>query len=1069
MIILIYYRKFSILCSITEGWDDVSYVLDLYCSVFLFSDTDICREYKDCGNPLYVSGGQVLGIDIPDNTLYYAPPGINLDNTWQAEIGVKLREIDISGAVAFNISGGLAIEASRKLLKIAENFMHSRGHVEFWTEVKSYVSSKPKEYEFEKFNHFPFQFLSTGPYPVGTDDEGYYLRITLKTSTDSNSGTDAPIKVIGGGKEFTLDYMPGANPLVGYNDFETGDEIVYTVGPFDTFPTSIQLKNDAPDSSAIFEALGNDIKNFFVGLVESIKDLFLNQADYVGSGSFVMQPSYFDTLSVGTAKLEKIYVNGEAEGKYDIYFNVTKISETSTEFTVEVSFWVLYAVSECTGSLCDAGSADEPFLLSVLSSYPGQSQTYMTEPFDDVDTGEAFLINHSFSQVTFTKPLSAIVLSLQIWESDLESKSEREDALNKMLKDTEDDSSAPSNFFTKIGEAAAADWKLDGIRVYSFNRGERLEAGLVLNDDTDRWIEGGESHTFNLDQSKMKSLGSLNFEPNAICQNVYKETDVLCSVYVDVSDLNGGSTDPECDVLSYSANRSNPFYVGDTTVLLTVTDTAGNTDQCTSTVTVVDNTPPFIFGCNSVVVECSALGGTSKEDIQLKPFFNNVVASDACDNFVSLENTAPDLFLVDVETMVKFTATDDSDNSVSCTSTVTVMDNTPPLIFGCNSVVVECSTIGGTSKEDVQLTKFFNDVLYYDTCDAQLSFENTAPDLFLVDMTTMVKFTATDDSDNSVSCTSTLTVVDSTPPLIFGCNSVVAECSAIGGTPKEDIQLTKFFNDVLYYDTCDVQLNKENTAPDLFLVDMTTMVNFTATDFSNNTGSCVADVTVIDTTKPSITMATSNIKLWPPSRKYVTFDIFKDYGVSSSDACCGDQNTYIITEVSSNEGNESIRVTGPTSFKVLSHRRRTGRGRVYKIAFNVTDCHGQIASSEVYVTVPKSMVKPYWVLVNAARDVDIGIISMNRLFSLNKTGTSLSLRLEAPLNVTNATFYWIENGVAKEKTDIKAPFYMNRNIRTNVLPVPYLASTGNKMVNVSMLGKSSVGIRKSTISFQMVL
>ena len=152
----------------------------MYCGDFLFFNSDICREFQDCGNPVSpVSGGQVLGVRIPDKTLYYAPPGINLDNTWQAEIGVKVREIvDISGAKAFNISGDLAIKASSELLAIAEKFMNSQGHTRFWSAVKSTVSSKDNENEFEYFNHFPLQFLSAGLYPVGINDEGVYLRIT---------------------------------------------------------------------------------------------------------------------------------------------------------------------------------------------------------------------------------------------------------------------------------------------------------------------------------------------------------------------------------------------------------------------------------------------------------------------------------------------------------------------------------------------------------------------------------------------------------------------------------------------------------------------------------------------------------------------------------------------------------------------------------------------------------------------------------------------------------------------------------------------------------------------------
>lgn len=153
------------------------------------------------------------------------------------KIGVQIRGIDdeLTGDEAFDIAKALAIRASTSWLETAESIVSGEwGHSSFWNEVKTTVPSAPQEDPFEKFNQFPIQFISAGPYPMEVDD-GFYLRVTLETSTDKDSSTDADILLQADGEEFTLDYMPAstlAGAAIAYNDFESGDETVYTVGPF---------------------------------------------------------------------------------------------------------------------------------------------------------------------------------------------------------------------------------------------------------------------------------------------------------------------------------------------------------------------------------------------------------------------------------------------------------------------------------------------------------------------------------------------------------------------------------------------------------------------------------------------------------------------------------------------------------------------------------------------------------------------------------------------------------------------------------------------------------------------
>ena len=333
---------------------NLKYVLDIYCAangILGISNSDLCIDYKDCNDNRDPDnlGGTINGIDIPSNTIYFEPAGINLDNTWNADIGVQERGIDLTGSEAFEIASNLAIRASKQMLQDAESFMIAQGHGDFWNLVKTTsqaASTEDDELErvgsipFENFKYFPIQFISAGSPDANEDD--YYLRVVIKTSSEVGSGTDADIKLIAlwgdlsaptGSMEFNLDYMKGANALIAYNDFESGDEDVYTVGPFPSLPTYIALKNDAPDGVDILEALGQSILNAFVALGEAIVDFFTNKADYIGTTSVSLDASWLNSIPVGGNKYFIATINGdlgESFGvRYDVrilYFSVLKLS-----------------------------------------------------------------------------------------------------------------------------------------------------------------------------------------------------------------------------------------------------------------------------------------------------------------------------------------------------------------------------------------------------------------------------------------------------------------------------------------------------------------------------------------------------------------------------------------------------------------------------------------------------------------------------------------------------------------------------------------------------------------------
>ena len=192
----------------------------------------------------------------------------------------------------------------------------------------------------------------------------------------------------------------------------------------------------------------------------------------------------------------------------------------------------------------------------------------------------------------------------------------------------------------------------------------------------------------------------------------------------------------------------------------TATDDAGNSSSAMQTITVQDTTAPeFTFVPDDTTVECS-------DEMPM----DDATAADNCGEVtieVSSETTAGDAAgnYVIVRT---FTATDDAGNSTSATQTITVQDTTAPDLIIPEDYTTECS-----------------EGLVLDLAEAT---DNCGPVSIAVDVVTTPgnatgnytvtrTFTATDDAGNSTSLVQTITVVDTTPPVLVVPEDFVVECS----------------------------------------------------------------------------------------------------------------------------------------------------------------------------------------------------------------------------------------------------------------------------------------------------
>lgn len=85
-----------------------------------------------------------------------------------------------------------------------------------------------------------------------------------------------------------------------------------------------------------------------------------------------------------------------------------------------------------------------------------------------------------------------------------------------------------------------------------------------------------------------------NVPPEALCHNVELTAGVNCEATAAAVDFDDGSYDPNDDEITLSISPEGPYPLGTTVVTLIVTDENGASDECTATVTVVDESAPVI-------------------------------------------------------------------------------------------------------------------------------------------------------------------------------------------------------------------------------------------------------------------------------------------------------------------------------------------------------------------------------------------------------------------------------------------------------------------------------------------
>lgn len=350
------------------------------------------------------------------------------------------------------------------------------------------------------------------------------------------------------------------------------------------------------------------------------------------------------------------------------------------------------------------------------------------------------------------------------------------------------------------------------------------------------------------------------------------------------------------------------FPIGSTVVVYTAADGAGNVVQCSFNVIVKDTSSPTVTGCPGNITTSLTGSGCSTPVSWIPPTF-----ADNCSFTVASTKSPGDSFPLGTTT-VSYTATDASGNIKTCSFNVVVNDVTAPVIVSCPADIIAVANTSCTASVT------WTEPVFTDNCAIVITKSHSPGSAFALGQT-VVTYTATDASGNRSTCSFKVTVTDTSAPVLQNCPTDLS-VTMDGGTCSKAVTWTP----PTATDNCTVGLTS-NFPPGYAFPEGTSKVFYTASDGSGNTSTCSFNVTVKDSTSPTMSNCPANIEVnasstcvanvtWTPP----TF----------SDNCGG------VTVVSSHNPN-SIFSKGTT---IVTYRATDASGNSVTCSFNVTVVDG---------------------------------------------------------------------------------------------------------------------------------
>jgi len=354
--------------------------------------------------------------------------------------------------------------------------------------------------------------------------------------------------------------------------------------------------------------------------------------------------------------------------------------------------------------------------------------------------------------------------------------------------------------------------------------------------------------------------------PTAICQATTVYLNGAGNGTLNASDVDNNSIDTcgidSVDINGVASLNYDCSHVGTPQpVTLHVFDPSGNTDSCSTTVTVLDTVPPTAICRNVTAYVDGSPGGNV---VVVADSLNNN-SSDVCTgtnlSFQIAGSPTATYTCADLgSNPVTLTVLDDYGNSATCNATVNIIDTIAPTA-NCTSPTVYLTPAGTATVNATQLNNTSTDNctidnLYINTVGiTSTNFNCTA-----INSPQNVNLIVEDISNNTASCATTVSVVDTVTPTALCEYAYTAQLNA-GGS----VTVTPSDIDSNSVDNCGLgvsyQINGLSSQTYTCADIGTITAILTVTDSSGNSATCPTNVTVEDNIPPVAACQTSTVSL----------------------------------------------------------------------------------------------------------------------------------------------------------------------------------------------------------------
>jgi len=250
-----------------------------------------------------------------------------------------------------------------------------------------------------------------------------------------------------------------------------------------------------------------------------------------------------------------------------------------------------------------------------------------------------------------------------------------------------------------------------------------------------------------------------------------------------------------------------------------------------------------------------------------------------------------------------------------------VHEDVPPVITAPDQLIIEANTPSGYSGSDQPLTEFIGLVTVTDQLDPEPVFEYTLPTDFSLGERP-IQLAATDLSGNQTFLSPVMAIVDTTPPLLeVTPTTLTVEATSAAGYRFDELNFSTQATDLV-----DLNPSITDDAPE-YLTLGANLVNFNATDFSNNSSIKTATILVQDTTPPNFS---------PPSSLEISANRLDGADLTNL------QELHLLSSFASDLVDEILDLTASPNFLPLG---------TSEVVFSAIDDSGNQTDATVMVTV----------------------------------------------------------------------------------------------------------------------